>query len=734
MPSSSINNKVPHSILFPKEPLFHINPRVFGSTCFVHDLSPGLDKLSPRAIKCVFLGYSRLQKGYRCYSPVHNRYYVSADVTFFEEKPYFLPSSVESNTTQEVFPIPYFGPSFSPFHESVSATDSTPVIPPPAPSHRPLITYQRRPHVPNTELEGTERPTESCPTPGVNPTTDLIDEIPDLSIADRKGNRSTRNPHPIYNFLSYHRLSPSYHSFIASLSFISIPKNVCEALDHPGWRQAMIDEMQALGHNGTWDLVPLPPGKKPVGCRWVYAVKVGPNGQIDRLKARLVAKGYTQIYGLDYGDTFSPVAKITSVRLFLAIAAIRHWPLYQLDIKNAFLHGDLEEEIYMEQPPGFVAQGESRLVCKLRRSLYGLKQSPRAWFGKFSSVVQAFGLKRSEADHSVFYCHTSPNRCVYLVVYVDDIVITGNDEEKISQLKEHLFRHFQTKDLGKLKYFLGIEVAQSMNGVIISQRSYALDILKETAMLDCRPVDSPMDPNQKLLPNQGEPYSDPERYRRLVGKLIYLTITRPDISFAVGVVSQFMQSPHKDHWDAVIRILKYIKKQPGQGLLYEDKGSTQIVGFCDADWAGSPIDRRSTSGYCVSIGGNLVSWKSKKQNVVARSSAEAEYRAMAVATCELIWIKQLLLELKFGDTQQMKLCCDNQAALHIASNPVFHERTKHIEIDCHFIREKVLSKEIITESVSSNDQLADIFTKSLRGPRIQSICSKLGAFDLYAPS
>lgn len=253
-------------------------------------------------------------------------------------------------------------------------------------------------------------------------------------------------------------------------------------------------------------------------------------------------------------------------------------------------------------------------------------------------------------------------------------------------------------------------------------------------MLECKPADSPMDPNLKLLPNQGETYSNPERYRRLVGKLIYLTITRPDISFAVGVVSQFMQSPHNDHWDAVIRILRYIKRTPGQGLLYEDKGSTQIVGFCDADWAGSPIDRRSTSGYCVSIGGNLVSWKSKKQNVVARSSAEAEYRAMAVATCELIWIKQILQELKFGNTQQMKLCCDNQAALHIASNPVFHERTKHIEIDCHFVREKVLSKEVITESVSSNDQLADIFTKSQRGPRIQNICSKLGAFDLYAPS
>ncbi|KAL2329865.1 hypothetical protein Fmac_017446 [Flemingia macrophylla] len=326
----------------------------------------------------------------------------------------------------------------------------------------------------------------------------------------------------------------------------------------------MIVELQALEQSGMWELVPLPPGKTTVGCRWVFYLKVGPTGVIDRLKARLVAKWYTQIYGLDYGDTFSPVAKIPTIRLFLAMAAIRHWPLHQLDIKNAFLHGELEEEIYMEQPPGFVAQGESGLVCKLRRSLYGLKKSPRAWFGKFSHVLGEFGMIRSESDHSVFYCHTSSDMCVYLVVYVDDIVITGNDADKIVQLKKHLFSHFQTKDLGCLKYFLGIEVAQSKAGIVFSQRKYALDILKETGMTDCRPTDSPMDPNQKLVDVQGEPYEDSGRYRRLVGKLIYLTITRPDISFAVGVVSQFMQKPCMDHWNAVLRILRYIKGTVGQ--------------------------------------------------------------------------------------------------------------------------------------------------------------------------
>ncbi|RDY03243.1 hypothetical protein CR513_13190, partial [Mucuna pruriens] len=218
-------------------------------------------------------------------------------------------------------------------------------------------------------------------------------------------------------------------------------------------------------------------------------------------------------------------------------------------------------------------------------------------------------------------------------------------------------------------------------------RKYALDILQETSISNSKPVDSPMDPNMKLMVKHGEPYSDPKRYKRLVGKLIYLTITRLDISFAMGVVSQFMQAPFVDHWAANFRILRYIKKTPGQGLLYENKGDTHILGYCDADWAGSLIDRRSTTGFCISNGENVVSWK--------------KYWAMASATCELIWVKQLIQELKFADVQPMKLYCDNQAALHITSNLVFHERTKHIDIDCYFIREKLLAKEISTEFVNS---------------------------------
>ncbi|XP_050896612.1 uncharacterized mitochondrial protein AtMg00810-like [Lathyrus oleraceus] len=300
----------------------------------------------------------------------------------------------------------------------------------------------------------------------------------------------------------------------------------------------------------------------------------------------------------------------------------------------------------MEKPPPFVTQGESlNMVYRLHMSLYGLKKSLRAWFDRFSAVVQQFGMVRSEVDHSVFYRH-SIQWCIYLIVYVNDIVITGSDQQSILQLKQHLSNQFQTKDLGKLHYFLGIEVAQSKDGLVISQQKYAMGILEETSLLNAKPADTPMDPSVKLLPNQGEPLSDLGRYRRLVGKLNYLTVTRPNISFAVSVVSQFFNSPCQEHMTVVIWILRYIKCAPGKVLVYEDKGHTQIIGYYDADWAGSPIDKRSTSGYCVLVEGNLISWKSKKQNIIARSSAEAEYRAMTMATYELIWLKQFLKELQ----------------------------------------------------------------------------------------
>ena len=286
----------------------------------------------------------------------------------------------------------------------------------------------------------------------------------------------------------------------------------------------------------------------------------------------------------------------------------------------------------------------------------------------------------------------------------------------ISTLKKFLSEQFQITDLGKLKYFLGIEVSRSPGKILICQRKYVLDMLSECGLLGCKPVDSPMVPETKLMPDDGAPLHDSEKYRRLVGKLNYLTVTRPDIAYPVSVVSQFMSAPHTTHWDAAIRILRYLKGSPGKGLVYSDQGHSRIAAFTDADWAGCPTSRRSTTGYCVFFGGNLISWKSKKQTVISRSSAESEYRAMANTSCELVWTKRLLSELGVRHDGLMRLHCDNQSAMHIAKNQVFHERTKHIEVDCHLIRDLVIGTSscppcIQLIHVRTDLQLADILTK-----------------------
>jgi hypothetical protein len=715
MPSRVLKGKSPFEILFADKSPFSVPLKVFGCVSFVHNLNPSRDKLDPRAHKCIFLGYSRTQKGYRCYSPSLQKHFVSADVTFFED-------------------VPYYSPQGGQLQDSIL---SSPVIPTPipfAPQAPPISqVYVRRRHqgVPLVppQVASPPLPPSSASTSADPPLPPSTSDL-DLPIALRKSKR-TCTDHPISNFVSFDHLSSSFKAFSLSVSSIVVPKSYREALSHPGWRKAMEEEMHALDLNHTWDLVNKPAGTSIVGCRWVFTVKQNPNGTVDRLKARLVAKGFTQTYGLDYTETFSPVAKLNSIRIIISLAANLDWPLHQLDVKNAFLHGDLNETVYMAQPPGFESKGE--YVCHLKKSIYGLKQSPRAWFDKFSKAVVSHGMTRSQADHSVFFKKTKTG-IVILVVYVDDIIITGSDKEGIQILINHLSSSFLTKYLGKLRYFLGIEVARSKAGISLSQRKYTLDILQDTGYLGSKPVATPMESNLKLMPDEGEFIDDPDTYRRLVGKLIYLTITRPDISYAVSVVSQFMTNPRVPHMNAVIRILKYLKNAPGRGLFYRSSGHLRIEGYTDADWAGSPSDRKSTTGYCTFIGGNLVTWRSKKQSVVARSSAEAEYRAMAHTTCELTWLRTVLQEFGLLTQGPTPLYCDNQAAIHIASNPVFHERTKHIEVDCHFVRSKVESKDIITPFVPSGSQLADIFTKALPKNAIDSICSKLGVIDIYSPA
>ncbi|MCO5578474.1 hypothetical protein L7F22_032316 [Adiantum nelumboides] len=316
----------------------------------------------------------------------------------------------------------------------------------------------------------------------------------------------------------------------------------------------MDEEMAALDVNETWELVPLPEGKKSIGCKWVYKVKHNADGSISRYKARLVAKGYAQMYGIDYEETFSPVAKMATVCTVIAVAASKGWLLHQMDVKNAFLHGDLQEEVYMEQPQGYEDVKHPGYVCKLKKALYGLKQVPRAWHARTVAYLVAIGFHMADADHSL-YVRKNENGIVIVYIYVDDLIIGGDNEGKIMHVKSLLKKEFDMKDLRELRYFLGIEIIHTKEGIWLSQRQYALDMLSKYGMADCKPISMPLDQNVKLRADEGQVREDVTMYRQIVGSLIYLTISRPDLSYTVGLKSQFMQLPRKPHLDVVRRTL-----------------------------------------------------------------------------------------------------------------------------------------------------------------------------------
>lgn len=393
----------------------------------------------------------------------------------------------------------------------------------------------------------------------------------------------------------------------------------------------MLDEFNALLKNRTWSLVPYNPKMNVVGWLWVYKMKEKSDGSIERYKARLVAKGFNQKEGFDYDETFSPVVKPTTIRTVLSVAVSKGWPIRQLDVRNAFLHGFLSEEVYMQQPPGFVDPSH---VCRLHKAIYGLKQAPRAWFHRFSSFLLHLGFHCSRADSSMFIRHSSAGTLV-LLLYVDDIIVTCTQSSLITRFIRSLGNQFDMKDLGDLHYFLGMEASRSSTGLRLTQSKYALGLLAQIDLVGAKLCSTPVACGSKLSATDGDLLPDATLYRRIVGSLQYLTLTRPDITYAVNQVCQFMHKPRTAHMVAVKRILRYIKGSLDYGLFFRPAPCTSLSAYSDADWAGCPDSRRSTTGFCLYLGSNLISWGTRKQPTVSRSSAEAEYRALASTTADL---------------------------------------------------------------------------------------------------
>ncbi|XP_039133201.1 uncharacterized mitochondrial protein AtMg00810-like [Dioscorea cayenensis subsp. rotundata] len=364
------------------------------------------------------------------------------------------------------------------------------------------------------------------------------------------------------------------------------------------------------------------------------------------------------------------------------------------------------------------------MFCKLKKSLYGLKQAPRAWFKKFHTTICASGLRQSSHDHSMFLRETSA-AMIILLIYVDDIIITGNDTAGIFDIKAILHSSFHMKDLGALTYFLGLEVTYTSNGLGLNQTKYTCDIIREANLTDDKVAHTPMEVNVKYKNDDGKPISDPTHYRKIVGSLVYLTMTRPDISFAVHILSQFVSDPRQLHLAALHRVIQYLKGSIRRGIFFPSSSMLNVKGFTDADWAGCPDSRRSTTGWCMFLGDSLISWKCKKQDRVSKSSTEAEYRSMSTACSEIVWLQRLLDELRVKLNEPTQLFVDNMSAIQIANNPVFHERTKHIEVDCHYIRELLQQGLITLPHIKTEHQLADIFTKAKTRGRHEFLLDKL---------
>lgn len=777
-------NRTPSKVIeysTPLERLFHQKPayaslRTFGCACWPNLRPYNTRKLQFRSKQCVFIGYSNIHKGFKCLDSSTGRVYISHDVVFDEtifpfEKlhsnagarlrseivllpPYLLNSDVSvsrgANVLNPVANDPNLddtndvgeqlaGHSQVPIAnidavenedgeplELVSSTESAPGSAHDADSggvdslssgpHQPMSSTSSSMHAaPGSDAAG-EPGTSSAPAEAGPSATSGSSAVPTTVTAPRPHTRlqSGIRKDKIYTDGTIRYDKQSYFTLTGE------PQNLEEAFTHKDWKNAMDLEYMALMKNNTWRLIPPKKGRNIIDCKWVYKVKRKSDGSLDRYKARLVAKGFKQRYGMDYEDTFSPVVKSATIRIILSLAISRGWSLRQLDVQNAFLHGVLEEEVYMRQPPGYEDKDKPGFVCKLDKSLYGLKQAPRAWYARLSTKLCNLGFMASKADTSLFF-YNKGSTVIFILIYVDDIIVASSTQEATAALLKDLNQEFALKDLGELHYFLGIEVNKVKDGILLTQEKYATDLLKRIGMTNCKPVSTPLSTSEKLSAHEGSPLGpeDSTQYRSIVGALQYLTLTRPDIAFSVNKVCQFLHSPTTEHWTAVKRILRYIRSTTNLGLRIGKSQSTRVSAFSDADWAGSPDDRRSTGGFAIFLGSNLVSWSARKQATVSRSSTELEYKALANATAEMIWVQSLLNELHIPAPQAAQLWCDNLGATYLSANPIFHARTKHIEIDYHFVRERVARKQLDIRFVSTSDQVADGFTKPLSARQLQ---------------
>jgi len=445
--------------------------------------------------------------------------------------------------------------------------------------------------------------------------------------------------------------------------------------------------------------------------------------EVIRNKARLVAQGYSQQEGIDYTETFAPVARLEAIRLLVSYAVNHNITLYQMDVKSEFLNGVISEEVFVKQPPGFEDLKHPDYVYKLKKSMYGLKQAPRAWYDRLSNFLIKNDFKRGQVDTTLFK-KTLEKYILIVQIYVDDIIFGSTNASLCKEFSKLMQDEFEMSMMGELKFFLGIQINQCKDGVYVHQSKYTKELLKKFKLEDCKEMNTPMHPTCTLSKEYQGSKVDQKQYRGMIGSLLYLTASRPDILFSVCLCARSQSDPREPHLTDVKRIFRYLKGTTNLGLLYKKSSDYKLVGFCDADYAGDRIERKSTSGNCQFLGENLISWASKRQATIALSTAEAEYISAASCCTQLLSMKHQLEDYQITENC-IPIYCDNTAAICLSKNPILHSRAKHIEIKHHFIRDYVQKGVLDIQFIDTDHQWADIFNKPLTVERFNFIKKNL---------
>lgn len=669
--------------------------KIFGCVAYAHQPDQRRTKLEPKSKKLIFVGYDKNSTNYRLLDPITRKITVSCNVIFIEKCMGF---QKEQNRAHRTVPV---------LIEFESDTEND--------FENQNLDQEQEDEIDNNQLIESDSESENIGNINNNIEPEItVNTPPPPSL------RPSRSIKPPQRFENYE----------LNLVEVNIPNSYEEAVTGSNaeeWKNAIKKEIQALNENKTWILQDLPDGKKAIESKWVFRVKDENQNKPARYKARLCAKGFAQQKGIDYTEIFSPTTRYDTIRVLLSVAANKSYIIKQFDIKTAFLYGDLAEEIYMQVPEGFSTTDNK--VCRLLKSLYGLKQSPRCWNQKFNCVLTQFGFEQFDSDKCV-YRGSVHGDLVLLVIYVDDGLLLSPSENALKIVLAKLQTNFEVK-VCKVNNFVGLEIVQEEDYIFIHQENYINKLIEKFGMKEANPVDIPADPNQDLTGNQTDELFDGP-YREVVGSLIFAAIvSRPDIAYAVGVVSRFLNNPTNAQWNAVKRILKYLKRTASYGIKYTKQENCELEGFCDSDYAADKETRRSVTGYVFKVSDGPITWCSKRQQGVSLSTTEAEYVAACQATKEAIWLRRLMHEIGINFDSPTNIYIDNQSAIRLIHNPEFHSRSKHIDIKYHFIREKYQSCEIEPKYVNTKNQEADILTKALPREHFQNLRCKMGLQNLF---